>query len=258
MRIIDSTLKSFTITSRSISRLHTICEAHVADVQSSSEMSNDKTGAYGTSGGGDTAFRKTWDTAEYAQKAAAREAQIREEGKARYEAAVAGKKYIAPPSNRGQRAGTPPDAKDTEARQARLNVSSQIGKTTLVPAGAGVGKRGRGAGFYCEDCDLTYKDNLQYVEHLNSKQHLVATGQSGEVKRATLAEVQERLAWLTRKRDEDKARQTADLSTRLDTAREEDEAVRAEKRRKRNEKRRKTKDGLGVTSEEPLDNGIIC
>ncbi|KAF2149365.1 hypothetical protein K461DRAFT_281726 [Myriangium duriaei CBS 260.36] len=128
----------------------------------------------------------------------------------------------------------------------------------LVPAGSAVGKRGKGAGFYCDACDLTFKDNLQFVEHLNSKQHLVATGQTGEVRRATLEDVRERLEYLKRKRDEEKARDTVDLATRLDIAREQEEAERAEKRRKRNEKRRKTKDGQGHVKIEVENDGIIC
>lgn len=210
-----------------------------------------KAGAYSGAPAGDTDFRKTWDREEYAKKAAEREARIKEEGKAKYEAALAGKKYI-------RRASTPPDAKDTEARKARLDVSAQIGKTMLVPAGASMGKRGKGAGFYCDACDLTFKDNLQFVEHLNSRQHLVATGQTGEVKRATLEDVMDRFAYLKRKRDEEKEKETIDLGTRLDIARESEEAMRAEKRRKRNEKRRRTKDGMGVKEEEVENDGIIC
>ncbi|KAI4129989.1 MAG: hypothetical protein LQ347_003545 [Umbilicaria vellea] len=195
-------------------------------------MSGDpsKKNAYGTTTS-DTSFRKTWDRAEYAAKAEVRETKIKEEGKARYEAKLEGRKYIP-------RVSTPPDAKETESRAQRLDVSSNVGKTTLVPAGAATGKRGRGAGFYCADCDLTFKDNLQFVDHLNSRQHLQNTGQSGEVKRATLEEVRERLEWLKRKREEERERE--------------------EKRRKRNEKRRKTKDGVGVKEEVVEGNGIIC
>jgi len=213
-------------------------------------MADRKSGAYGTKGG-DTDFRKTWDREEYAAKAADREQKVKEEGKARYEAAIAGKKYV-------KRAGTPEDAKDVEARKARLDVSAQIGKTMLVPAGSAIGKRGKGAGFYCDACDLTYKDNLQFVEHLNSKQHMVASGQTGEVQRATLQDVIDRFEYLKRKREEEKARETIDLTTRLDIAKEEEEAARAEKRRLRNEKRRKTKDGMGVKEEVVENDGIIC
>jgi U4/U6.U5 tri-snRNP component SNU23 len=82
-----------------------------------------------------------------------------------------------------------------------------VGKSTLVPAGSAIGKRGRVAGFYCEACDLTYKDNVQHIEHLNSRQHLVNTGQSGEVVRATLQDVRDRLEILKQRKRERGRRQ---------------------------------------------------
>lgn len=207
------------------------------------------------SNAGDTSFRKTWDRTEYAAKAAAREATVKTEGAARAEAKAQGKKYFA-------RASTPPDAKETESRTARLDVSNNVGKTTLVPAGAATGKRGRGAGFYCGDCDLTFKDNLQFVEHLNSKQHQVNTGQTGEVRRATLEEVKERLEWLSRKKREERegVGDVVDLGRRLEVRKEVEEREREEKRAKRREKRRKTAGGVGIKEEdeEGVGGGIIC
>jgi U4/U6.U5 tri-snRNP component SNU23 len=88
---------------------------------------------------------------------------------------------------------------------------------------------------------VTFRDNIQYVEHLNSKQHLVATGQSGEVRRATLEEVRERLRYLKRKRDEDKFQDVTDLDARLAMNRDKMEEEAEERRRKRNEKRRAKK-----------------
>jgi U4/U6.U5 tri-snRNP component SNU23 len=99
---------------------------------------------------------------------------------------------------------------------------------------------------------------LQFVEHLNSKQHLVATGESGEVRRARLEEVKDRFEWLKRKRDEAVARDAVDLGTRIETAREDEEKEREEKRKKRNEKRRKTKDGMGVAELKVENDGNIC
>lgn len=213
----------------------------------------DRKGAYGgaSSGPSDTSFRRTWDRSEYEAKARERDAKVKEEGKARYEAALEGKKYH-------RRASTPTDTKETEARQQRLNVAEQVGKTTLVAAGAGQGKRGKGAGFYCDACDLTFKDNLQWVEHLNSKQHLIATGETGEVKRATLEDVEERFEYLKRKMEEEKVHDQTDLQTRIKTTAEQLEKEREEKRRKRNEKRRKTKDGKGHEEIRVENDGIIC
>ena len=200
----------------------------------------------------DTSFRKTWDRTEYAAKASVREALQKEESKARYEAKAAGKKYIP-------RASTPPDAKDSESRSSRLDVASNVGKTVLVPAGSATGKKGKGAGFYCADCDLTYKDNLQFVDHLNSRQHLVAVGQTGEVRRVGVEEVRERLKYLVRKREEARREEVVGLKERLEVRGEEAEREREEKRRKRREKRRKTEGGVGVKREESVEgDGIIC
>lgn len=202
----------------------------------------------------DTSFRKTWDRAEYAAKASEREAAERVESKARHEAKVLGKKYYAP------RAHTPPDAHETASRTSRLNVSANVGKTSLVPAGAPTGRRGRGAGFYCAECDLTFKDNLQFVDHLNSRQHLAATGQTGEVRKATLEEVRERLQWLARKKREEMegVENVVDLGKRLEVRAQEEEKEREEKRRKRNDKRRKTEGGTGIKDDDIVSGGIIC
>ncbi|KAK4939087.1 hypothetical protein LTR10_020573 [Elasticomyces elasticus] len=195
----------------------------------------DRKSAYGTAAASDTDFRRTWDRAEYEAKAKKEKEEQREEAKARYEAKLEGKKWHKPVDFSALDA--------TSARGSRLDVASMVGKSTLVPATAGVGKRGRGAGFYCEACDLTYKDNVQYIEHLNSKQHLVNTGQSGEVKRATLQDVRDRLEMLkARKREqeeEDRRLGEVDIQARIKKAEELDAAEREEKRRKRNEKRRK-------------------
>ncbi|KAJ5682639.1 hypothetical protein N7462_005804 [Penicillium macrosclerotiorum] len=196
-------------------------------------------GAYGAPAS-DTEFRKTWDREEYAKKAADEEAKRKAEGKARYEAKLLGKKYHAPVDYSALQA--------TTARQDRLKVDSNVGKTTIVPAGAGQGKRGRSAGFYCQDCDLTFKDNIQWIEHLNSKQHLIATGESGEVVRAGVEDVRLRLQMLAhqkRVREEEERRAwQLDLGERLREREKIEAKEREEKRRKRNEKRRKGGDGV--------------
>lgn len=198
-------------------------------------MSNRKS-AYGTPAS-DTDFRKTWDREEYARKAAEEEAKAKAEAKARYEAKLLGKKWHAPVDYSS--------LEQTNARAQRLDVASMIGKTTIVPAGAAVGKRGRGAGFYCPDCDLTFKDNIQLVEHLNSKQHLFATGQSGEVKRANLEEVRNRLRWLAHKKrqeeEEERKAWNLDVGARLKDREEQEAREREERRRKRREKRQAMK-----------------
>jgi U4/U6.U5 tri-snRNP component SNU23 len=215
----------------------------------------DRKSAYGAPAS-DTDFRRTWDKAEYEAKAKKDADERKEEAKARYEAKLEGKKWHKPVDFSA--------LDSTSARGSRLDVASMVGKSTLVPAGAGVGKRGKGAGFYCEACDLTYKDNVQYIEHLNSKQHLINTGQSGEVKRATLKDVKERLEMLkARKRaqeEEDRRLGEVDIHARIQKAEEIDAAEREEKRRKRNEKRRKGNGENGIKREDEWEGrlGIIA
>lgn len=182
-----------------------------------------KGGAYGAPAG-DTDFRKTYDLDEYAAKAKEREAAEKEEAKARYEAKLAGKKYHKPLTG---------NETYTTARRTVLDVSAQIGKTQIVPAGAGVGKRGRSAGFYCEACDLTFKDNKQFVEHLNSMQHLTKVGQTTEVKRATAEQVRERIDYYIRRRDELDKEKATTLKERLQLREEEAEKEVEERRKKR-------------------------
>jgi U4/U6.U5 tri-snRNP component SNU23 len=184
-----------------------------------------KKGAYDTKAS-DTDFRKKYDRAEYAEKAKEREAKEKEEGRLRYEAKLAGKKYYAPLTG---------DETLTQARANRLDVSANVGKTILMPAGAATGKRGKGAGFYCQACDLTFKDSLQWVEHENSMQHLRAIGQTGEVQRAGVEDVRRRIDEIWERIQAEKKNEVVSLGERLEGRRVEEEKEREERRQKRKE-----------------------
>jgi U4/U6.U5 tri-snRNP component SNU23 len=186
-------------------------------------MTDRNKGAYETTAS-DTDFRKKFNREEYAEKARVREAAEKEESKARYEAKLAGKKYYKPLTGAETL---------TEARRSRLDVSSNVGKIMLMPAGAATGKRGRGAGFYCEACDLTFKDNLQWVEHENSMQHLRAIGQTGEVKKASVEDVRERIDREWERLQTEKDGDAKTLGERLEIRKVEDDKMREERRRKR-------------------------
>lgn len=188
-------------------------------------------GAYGQAAS-DTDFRKTWDLDEYAAKAKDREAKEKEEAKARWEAKVAGKKYHKPMTG---------NETYTSARRNMIDLTAQVGKTQLIPAGAGVGKRGRSAGFYCEPCDLTFKDNISYVDHLNTTQHLISSGQTAEVKRATVDEVRQRIDFYIQKKLDLEKDQTTSLHERLALREEEREMELEVKRQKRKDEVEKKK-----------------
>ncbi|KAI0866680.1 hypothetical protein F4860DRAFT_147827 [Xylaria cubensis] len=179
-----------------------------------------KGSAYGTPAT-DTSFRRSYNLDEYAEKARVREGAEREEAKARYEAKLAGKKYYKPMTG---------DETHTSARRDVIDLEASVGKTVLVPAGAGQGKRGRGAGFYCAACDLTFKDNIQWVEHINSMQHLRNIGETGEVKKASAEDVRRRIDEVWERLQEQKRAATTTLKERLEI-REEEEAKEKEARR---------------------------
>lgn len=215
-------------------------------------------GVYDNAASGDTSFRKTWNREEYAAKAAEREFRERAEAKARYEAKAAGKKYI-PVKNEDE--ALPDDARMIEARRERINLEENLNKTTLVPAGASGGKRGKGAGYYCEACDLNFKNSLEWVEHLNSKQHLSNTGQSNMVETATLAQVQERLRWLKAKKAEKDKAEEFDLQKRLDErakVEEEERILKKEKKKVKkeelNKKKEAEKQALNSTADVDMDD----
>ncbi|KAI9786277.1 MAG: hypothetical protein M1816_008086 [Peltula sp. TS41687] len=219
---------------------------------------NPKSGAYGPNSSTEPSFRRTWDRAAYAAQAAARSKHEAAEGRARYEAKLAGHKYHPPPPppstsssssfanpNATNATANPNPSGLTTARTTRLDVSAQIGKTVMITgAMAGVvGKRGRSAGFYCAWCDLTFKDNVQLVEHENSRGHLVAVGQSGEVVRASLEEVRERLRVLKEMREREQGEMKVGLKERLRGAEEREERERGQKREMRRVKRRRKQGG---------------
>ncbi|KAF7547549.1 hypothetical protein G7Z17_g7656 [Cylindrodendrum hubeiense] len=204
-----------------------------------------KGGAYGAPSA-DTDFRKNWDLEEYAARAKEREAKEKEEGKARYEAKLAGKKYHKPMTG---------NETYTSARRNIIDLTAQVGKTQLIPAGAGVGKRGRSAGFYCEPCDLTFKDNKQYIEHLNTPQHLINTGQTSEVKRASAAEVHERIEYYIQRQDDLEKEKATSLHDRLQLREAEQEQEAEERRQKRRDELEKKRAKQGEAAKVKTEYG---
>ncbi|KAK6336588.1 U4/U6.U5 snRNP associated protein [Orbilia javanica] len=201
-------------------------------------------GVYDNAATGDTAFRRTWDREEYAQKAAERQSREAKERKERYEAKLAGKKYI-PKSEIDVNASASEakfdDSKMVEARRDRIRLDENLNKVQIVPLGTTGGRRGRGAGYYCEACDLNFTNSLEYVEHLNSKQHLNAIGQTDVVERATLEMVRERLAWLKQKKQEQDKAEEFDLAKRLVERRRVEEQERLEKKERKRIKKEETR-----------------
>ncbi|WRT63926.1 uncharacterized protein IL334_000853 [Kwoniella shivajii] len=177
------------------------------------------------------AARPSWNKEEWEAKAKAKDEEGAEYAKAAEEAMSQGK---APPRRKiGD--DLPKPTKNLEARKEDLDLNKNLNKTMLVQTTT-TGKGPRGAGFYCEMCNLTYKDSLSYLDHVNGRGHLRMLGQTTQVARSTLTQVRARIAAL---REATKTAVTAknfDFQARLKAVRD---AESEEKQRRREEKKRK-------------------
>ncbi|GMM33384.1 U4/U6-U5 snRNP complex subunit [Saccharomycopsis crataegensis] len=63
--------------------------------------------------------------------------------------------------------------KDITQRKVNIDFDANINKVQLVDQSASVSiHKGKSSGFYCEICNLTFKDNLSFLNHINSPKHL--------------------------------------------------------------------------------------
>ncbi|ODQ64579.1 hypothetical protein NADFUDRAFT_42889 [Nadsonia fulvescens var. elongata DSM 6958] len=150
------------------------------------------------------------------------------------------KHYVAPPDAFS-------NAKKVTARTSRQNFEEGLNKVMLVAQGTSIGKRGRGIGFYCEVCDLTFKDNLQLIDHYNSKQHIYTSGKTLERrKKVTIEDVRRRIEYLHKKSqiEEGNKQQQFDIKKRIEEFKKEEEKrnlIKKQNKQKMDEKRRRKK-----------------
>lgn len=193
--------------------------------------------------------RRIWDREEAERKHAERLAREKEEAKEAKlkKAGMLGK--LGPPKAGSQ--------DSVQARtEAVIKIEELKGKRELVAGNLGRGNKGKSAGFYCETCDLTFKDSLSYLDHINSSSHYRKLGISGKVERATLEQVRDRLEWLKQRKIEmEKERgQPLDLSKRIAEARRLEEEEKQRRRDKKKAKRRaRRQQELGASDAEMND-----
>jgi U4/U6.U5 tri-snRNP component SNU23 len=194
------------------------------------------------------AGRRTWDKEEAERKYAERMTREKEEAKeAKLKKSGMGK--LGPPKSGS--------SDSVQARtEAVIKVEELKGKRELVAGTLGRGNKGKSAGFYCETCDLTFKDSLSYLDHINSSGHYRRLGISGKVERATLEQVRDRLAWLKQRKiemEKEKGR-PLDLVKRVAEARRLEEEEKQRRRDKKKAKRRvKRQHDLGASDVEMND-----
>jgi U4/U6.U5 tri-snRNP component SNU23 len=152
--------------------------------------------------------RRTWDRDEYERMALERKKKQRDR-----QQPVVEKKTIS---------------------REQLNFEANLNKRQVIRGQVG-GMRGEGQGFRCSLCDLRFKDNLKFVDHLNSPQHMANSGEK-KVKPATLEEVKKMYEQLVKKKYEqaNKDDKLIDIQKDIDKHREKQEQTKM--KRQQNQK----------------------
>lgn len=129
---------------------------------------------------------------------------------------------------KGAKKDLPKPTELMKARDAPLELDKNLGKTMVVqnPGGRGPGQ----PGFYCETCNRTYKDSVGYLDHINSRAHLRALGQTTKVERSTVEQVRARIAMLREKTKEASSAKAFDFDKRLAEIKIKEQVLRQEKK----------------------------
>ncbi|VDL76800.1 unnamed protein product [Nippostrongylus brasiliensis] len=119
--------------------------------------------------------RRKWDPEEYEKKAAER---IKEE---KLEEAI----------KRGDKPKNEPKVKREmlKARDYKVDLESKLGRSVVINKTTPAAETG---GYYCDVCDCVVKDSINFLDHINGKNHQRNMGMSMKVKRSTLEDVKER------------------------------------------------------------------
>ncbi|KAJ7594318.1 hypothetical protein C8J56DRAFT_820875 [Mycena floridula] len=175
----------------------------------------------------DTDFRRKWDKEEYAEKAKKRDLEEAERMKDNEERLRQGKR----PRKGPKTADLPKPTELMKRREEALELEKNLNKTMVVqnPGGRGAGE----PGFYCETCSRTYKDSTGYLDHINSRAHLRALGQTTRLERSTLEQVRARIALLREKTKDAVTAKTYDFDQRLAEVKAKETALREEKKAKK-------------------------
>ncbi|OCF44071.1 hypothetical protein I317_02024 [Kwoniella heveanensis CBS 569] len=189
--------------------------------------------------------RPTWDKEEWAAKAKAKDEQNAEYAKAAEQAMAEGK--LPPRRKLGDDLPAPTKKLEfNDARKSDMDLNKNLNKTMLVQTST-TGKGPRGAGFYCEMCDRTFKDSLSYLDHINGRTHLRMLGMTTQVERSTLTQVRAKIASLRAATANAVTAKNFDFNQRLKSVKEAEEVERQRRREERKRKREKRREDEELT-----------
>ncbi|XP_065177605.1 zinc finger matrin-type protein 2-like [Sycon ciliatum] len=174
-------------------------------------------------------FRRTWDKEEFAKRAQDRADDLDDDD-------------LEPPKKK------PPVKRELlKRRDYEVDLDSKLNKSIVITKATPLSQTG---GYYCNVCDCTVRDSINFLDHINGKKHQRNLGMSMRVERSTVDQVKKRFEFNKRKKDEQK--QKYDLQERLHEVQEEAERVRQARIDRRKEKKRKAEE----EEEEELDPEI--
>ena len=181
-------------------------------------------------GGVDNTARRKWDKAEYAAKAAAREAKAQEdEAKTKQQGGGGASR---------ERRGAIVIRDDLRmdniiARDYKRDLLSRVGTKQIVNT-----ETGAGMGFQCKETGVVLHDSSAYLDHINGKKQMKARGLSMRVERSTVDQVKAKFEQVKkRKAEEAKNGGPVDYNQRLAIAAADDEEARERKKAKEKAKK---------------------
>ncbi|KAJ1961692.1 U4/U6.U5 snRNP associated protein, partial [Dipsacomyces acuminosporus] len=179
-------------------------------------------------------FRRKWDEDVFDKKARERERQINEEE----EAAERRRKGLKP------RAHSSTHTQDRELLQARkhaINLDEMVGKVQVVQSSSSASKQ---PGFYCKVCDVTVKDSLSYLDHINGRNHQRMLNRSMKVAAETLEDVKAKLESLRKQKLRQQTKGEYDFHKQVQHQEKADKEKK--QRRKEAKKRRQQQNSEGT------------
>eukprot|EP00887_Chlorella_sp_A99_P006884 scaffold2.g6884.t1 len=155
-----------------------------------------KAGAQGVN----NTFRRTWDRAEFEEKAQEREKQEKKDLDEALEIKKR-KRLERDPLHQGlivQRANLKP-------RDFQIDLAAKLHKSQVVSVTMPLSQQ---AGYYCSVCDCVLRDSISYLDHLNGKWHNRALGMSMRVEQSTAEQVRNKLEEVKKKKNKGEGEET--------------------------------------------------
>ncbi|CAO4371470.1 Protein CBG00030 [Caenorhabditis briggsae] len=169
-----------------------------------------------------TNHRRTWDEKEYSLAAHQRALDEKEAEDIR-----TGKKKKDEPKVKREM---------LKAREYKVDLDSKVGKSVVITKATPSAETG---GFYCDVCDCVVKDSINFLDHINGKNHQRNIGMSMKTKKSTVEDVRDRFKLLKEKKEREK--REAQVEQLLEDVQEEEARMADYKKDKKVDNNRKRK-----------------